>query len=509
MNQSLVLRSAIETLLGALVVLCGPGAHPCRGIAQEVPVIPQVQLDDDPFDDVVPSNTAGRRQGQLRSDELVTKDAWQKKVQTHKPSLLPYRGNIVEACFDSRTVKTNCKFRVIVQPKAKRRWSLQFYDNNGVLLDLRAHAYTLPLAWGNSLVYPHYCQDESGCRVACYDLTSGRELWQIVFPAVQDSSSAPYVNRIRIERVSDQAIQVRGWETAQEYIAIVDVQSGEQLAYHRLRNGLAPTRCDDASAFANAFSWKPRRFVLSQAEGVCFDQGLSTLFHSLNHFTGDCDVHLDHNLSGSGFYTQFIREGELLMEEPFCPDSVFCAVGSSLYWVAYRTWKGVGCRIRSVDLSSGHQLWEAEATALGSWPAHAGTNHISIEADSRYVTILGLEHHAEYRGYREKFDRKTGKRVSHQLFTSVKPIVERLDLQVLKGVANREEALEAVEWLGGRVVRRGGPGGGRFGALLNERQKGHSGRPWSKHRSGNAALIGQRVQRSGFRVSILTGREVA
>lgn len=369
---------------------------------------------------------------------------------------LPPRGHLL-SLIDDFSWPTDCNYRIIYRPEKTRRWAVEFHREEHVFCRLPAHDLTHFVSDGDLLFYPLYDLSRPGCTVVAYDLQTGCQLWKTALPNSDHPWQASDRNTVQVSP-SDGRVWVGGSEGQWQYAGWLDARTGE------LDGEVQWVAREEEQRKPPLVSGGPCRFAFDKEKVIVFDEDQGWLGPSLFASEGDFEIHLN-NLpcSRSRIEVRFVKNAEVAATEFGDIDVVFRVYENVLYWIDYRMQQGSGCRVRAIDLSTGRQLWATEAIALGHWPVDAGTNRVNLDVNEKYVCILGLEIHGGYQGYREVFDRKSGERVLHRVYTEPKPIVDRPDLQILDSVTSREEALEAVEWLGGKVIH-----GDRSGEAVDE-----------------------------------------
>jgi putative pyrroloquinoline-quinone binding quinoprotein len=433
--------------IGTLAALVHFALLTVRGDAQQLPSVEpvttgQVELDDDPFGDHISVRRSSRSQVAEKTRKVPAAAISFVPIRKRRPTDVSKAGCILSN-ITQQPWEADFEFRIIFRSGPPQEYVIQFYREEGVFLTLPAHECTRFSADSQMVVYPDYAPDRPGCSIVAYDAASGKELWRTTLSGGDASWHDTYVNRIEVA-LSEQSVWIRGWESSMEYVATLDRKTGHVLSSQIVWQDRPGGR---RVPVIPSLAPRPQCYSFDDEQLIVFDEGRSFLFPSLTQVEGDCEIHLPSRL----VEIEFVRDGKSALTEPADIHAVFCVRAGTLYWVDYRAWQGCGCRVRAMDLSTGQQLWATEARATGAWSVARGGNRINMDVDEKYVTILGLENHGGYRGYREVFDRKSGERIFHRVYPAPKPIVARPDLQILDGVTSREEALEAVEWLGGQV----------------------------------------------------------
>jgi hypothetical protein len=113
-----------------------------------------------------------------------------------------------------------------------------FQKKDGAKLTIDGHRETAIVVRGDVLYVAKFGPISTGCAVAAYDLTTGKKAWEKRLDGLGPIAHTKYRNRVMmaVEKHPDAnqfALVITGREQAGDYIEVLDLATGKQLAHRK------------------------------------------------------------------------------------------------------------------------------------------------------------------------------------------------------------------------------------------------------------------------------------
>jgi hypothetical protein len=158
---------------------------------------------------------------------------WDRVVQRAR---FTFQENEANVLYSLSQYGGDCKIQIIYDPRRRGALQFKFLREGEEILVLEGHAHSVFRTADNVLYFARYHPWGSGCSVAAYDLTSGRELWQSTLKGVGSVKHSAYRNLVNMG-MAGEAISIRGHESYGDYLEILDRKTGKRLAHRVFRKG--------------------------------------------------------------------------------------------------------------------------------------------------------------------------------------------------------------------------------------------------------------------------------
>jgi hypothetical protein len=173
---------------------------------------------------------------QISAGEERSAQQWQKLIDKEQPVAYdPIAGSIVSALSGLDGTSVGYQVHMIYDPQFPqyKNLTIKFVRDHKEFLVLKRDLWSV--VWVNDgTKNVLYCADfeggVTGCAVVAYDLRTGKSLWRTELEGVGRPPHSKYHNAINIELI-DGAVRVRGYESAGNYIEILDAKTGKTLAH--------------------------------------------------------------------------------------------------------------------------------------------------------------------------------------------------------------------------------------------------------------------------------------
>jgi hypothetical protein len=144
----------------------------------------------------------------------------------------------------------DCKVHMTYDPKKPAGLRFRFERGGKEVLALEGHMGSVFFTDKNVLYFAHLPAASSGCTVAAYDLTTGKELWATRLSAVGDPDHSAYSNRVNmwlssvpdLDKDGEGVVIITGRESYGDYAEVLDRGSGKVLAHRIYRQGFGSSK---------------------------------------------------------------------------------------------------------------------------------------------------------------------------------------------------------------------------------------------------------------------------
>jgi hypothetical protein len=139
----------------------------------------------------------------------------------------------------------NCQFHLIYDPMKSGCLTFKFVRAGKEILVLKGDFNAVFRTEKNILFLADYSGLTCGCTVAAYNLDDGKELWRTELEAVGKVSHSLYSNEVQmdlghvqgVDGEGDGRVFITGRESYGDYVEILDMKTGKQLAHRVFRRG--------------------------------------------------------------------------------------------------------------------------------------------------------------------------------------------------------------------------------------------------------------------------------
>jgi hypothetical protein len=123
-----------------------------------------------------------------------------------------------------------------VPPQSSGDGTFTFQKKDGPKVSVTAHSGTPVVVRGDALYVAKFSSIASGCKVAAYDLTTGKKVWEKSLAGIGPVDHSKYRNRVAmaVEKHPTEnhfALVIVGWEAFGRYVEVLDLTTGKQLAH--------------------------------------------------------------------------------------------------------------------------------------------------------------------------------------------------------------------------------------------------------------------------------------
>jgi hypothetical protein len=134
------------------------------------------------------------------------------------------------AAYCCKNNQGNYRVEMSINPDFLGEVSLYFSEGEKEVHVQPAHAGTVFAVKGTVLYYAEFHRMTSGCALVAYDLVAKKRLWKTDLEGLGPISHSKYFNAVTLD-LDEDALCVRGKESAGNYIEYVDRKTGKTVGH--------------------------------------------------------------------------------------------------------------------------------------------------------------------------------------------------------------------------------------------------------------------------------------
>lgn len=194
------------------------------------------------------------------------REAWSRTLEERPFGFADHYSGLLASL---RQFSADAKVHVIFDPTHKSTLKFHFTHNDRELVRLKGHDQSAFATYDNLLYFAHYPTDSDGCKVAAYDLATGKQLWKTELHQPRPRGHSGYRNLVamRLSGAGEidggsngDAIIITGKESFCDYVEVLDRKTGASLAMKAYRQGFGASKPVSRGGFGGTNRFEaPRR----------------------------------------------------------------------------------------------------------------------------------------------------------------------------------------------------------------------------------------------------------